>query len=351
MPSVVSRRRFLATAAAVGAGSSLGMPHIANAQAKTLTVSCYGGAYEKFFREKLIPEFQKETGSTVKLALGTAKDNIPLMRAGGVDNPPLDVCMTNEVIAEILRTEGYFMPIPTDKVPNLKDVAPSALFPDNIAVTGMFQPIGIVYRSDLVSKPPTAWKELFTRTDLKGKIGVYNITNSLGFMFVLLMARIFGNSEQAHDAAFAEIAKLKPFNQVDFSGTMEIALSRGEVEVAPLDFAAVLRLQKRGMQVDAKVPPEGMVAFDQVFNVSKGGKSKDLAFAWVDYILRPATQQKLVEDFFVSPTNLKTVIPAELASREIMISGDKLKAVVRHDWPTANRQRDQIVEKWNRLMS
>jgi putative spermidine/putrescine transport system substrate-binding protein len=243
------------------------------------------------------------------------------------------------------------MPIPTDKVPNLKDVAPSALFPDNIAVTGMFQPIGIVYRSDLVSKPPTAWKELFTRTDLKGKIGVYNITNSLGFMFVLLMARIFGNSEQAHDAAFAEIAKLKPFNQVDFSGTMEIALSRGEVEVAPLDFAAVLRLQKRGMQVDAKVPPEGMVAFDQVFNVSKGGKSKDLAFAWVDYILRPATQQKLVEDFFVSPTNLKTVIPAELASREIMISGDKLKAVVRHDWPTANRQRDQIVEKWNRLMS
>ena len=121
--------------------------------------------------------------------------------------------------------------------------------------------------------------------------------------------------------------------------------------MAPLDFAAVLRLQKRGMQVDAKVPPEGMVAFDQVFNVSKGGKSKDLAFAWVDYILRPATQQKLVEDFFVSPTNLKTVIPAELASREIMISGDKLKAVVRHDWPTANRQRDQIVEKWNRLMS
>jgi putative spermidine/putrescine transport system substrate-binding protein len=170
-------------------------------------------------------------------------------------------------------------------------------------------------------------------------------------MFVLLMARIFGGSEQAYDAAFTEIAKLKPFNQVDFSGTMEIALSRGEVEVAPLDFAAVMRLQKGGMAIDAKVPPEGMVMFDQVFNVSKASKSKELAFAWVDYILRPVTQQKLVNDFYASPANLKTIIPPELASREIMISGDKLKNVVRHDWATANRQRDVIVDKWNRAMS
>jgi len=351
MPSLVSRRSFLSTAAAVGATVGLGMPHIARAQAKTLTVSCYGGAYEKFFREHLLPEFQKETGCTVRLALGNAKDNIPLMRAGGVDNPPLDVCMTNEVIAQILRSEGYFMPIPEDKVPNLKDAAPIARYPDNIAVIGLAQPVGIAYRSDLVSNPPASWKELFTRADLKGKIGVYNITNSLGFMFVLLMARIFGGSEQGYDAAFAEIAKLKPFNQVDFSGTMEIALSRGEVEVAPLDFAAVMRLQKGGMAIDAKVPPEGMVMFDQVFNVSKGGKSKELAFAWVDYILRPTTQQKLVNDFYASPMNLKTIIPPELASREIMISGDKLKNVVRHDWATANRQRDVIVDKWNRAMS
>src|ERR1700682_4529771 len=93
MPPPVPRRSFLTTAAAVGATAGLGMPHIARAQAKTLTVSCYGGAYEKFFREHLLPDFQKETGSTVRLALGNAKDNIPLMRAGGVDNPPLDVCI------------------------------------------------------------------------------------------------------------------------------------------------------------------------------------------------------------------------------------------------------------------
>lgn len=350
MSSHLSRRRFLPTLAAAGA-AGVAMPHVARAQAKTITVSCYGGAYEKFFREQLIPPFQKQTGATVKLALGTAKDNIPLMRASGVDNPALDVCMTNEVIAEILRTEGFFAPIPDDKVPNLKDVSPVARYPDNIAVTGMFQPIGIAYRTDLVKKPVDSWHDFFERPDLKGKLGVYNITNSLGFMFVLLMARVYGGSEANYEAAFKQIAKLKPFNQVDFSGTMEIQLSRGEVEVAPLDFAAVIRLSKKGMDASAKIPPEGLIAFDQVFNVSKGSKSKDLAYAWVDYILSPPIQQKLVTDFYVSPTNVKTIIPPDLASNPLLLTGDKLSAIVRHDWAVANRKRDQMVDQWNRMMS
>jgi len=283
--------------------------------------------------------------------LGVAKDNIALLRAAGVDNPPLDVCMTNEVIAEILRTEGYFTPLPEDKVPNLKDVAQIARYPDNMAVTGMLQPCGIAYRTDMLNNPPAEWKGLFERPDLKGQIGMYNITNSLGFMFVLMMARIYGGSETNYEAAFRQIQTLKPFSQVDFSGTMEVQLTRGEVEVAPLDFAAVIRLQHQGIPINATVPAEGLVAFDQVFNVTKGSKSKDLAFAWVDYILRPETQQKLVNGFFVSPTNLKTEIPPELAKLPIMIAGDRLKLVVRHDWATANRQRDKVVEQWNRLMS
>ncbi len=350
MPQI-TRRRLLATSAALGTASMLAKPHIANAQAKTVTVTSYGGAYEKFFREQLIPEFQKETGSTVKLVLGVAKDNIPLLRAAGVDNPPLDVCMTNEVIAQILRTEGYFTPLPADKVPNLKDVAPIARYPDDMAVTGMLQPCGIAYRTDMLDNPPADWKGLFTRADLKGQIGMYNITNSLGFMFVLMMARIFGGTESNYQAAFDQIKTLKPFTQADFSGTMEVQLTRSEVALAPLDFAAVMRLQHQGVPLNATVPSEGLVAFDQVFNVTKGSKSKDLAFAWVDYILRPETQQKLVNGFYISPTNLKTTIPPELAKLPIMVSGDRLKMVVRHDWAAANLHRDQIVEQWNREMS
>ncbi|WP_205648779.1 extracellular solute-binding protein [Acuticoccus kandeliae] len=333
------------------AGSTLAMPHIARAQASSITVSCYGGAYEKFFREVLIPTFTEQTGATVNLALGTAKDFVPLMRAAGQDNPPLDVLMTNEVICQILRSEDFFEPIPLDKVPNMADVAAIARYPDDMAVTGILQPIGITYRTDMLPNPPQSWDELFKREDLLGQTGIYAITNSCGFMFVLLMARHFGGSEENIDAAFAEIEKLKPFNQVDFSGTMEGLLAQGEVIVAPLDFAAVMRLQSRGMPIDGIVPPEGLIAFDQVFNVSKGGQKKELAYAWVDYMLSPATQSKIVSGFYSSPTNTKAEIPADLASNPLLLTGDKLNAVVRHDWAAANANRSDIVDQWNRTMS
>jgi putative spermidine/putrescine transport system substrate-binding protein len=347
----MSRRTLLKGLGAASIAPAIFSPHVTCAEVNSVAVTSYGGAYEKFFREVLIPPFEKETGATVNLVVGLAKENIAMMRAGGVDNPPIDVVMTNEAIAEILRTEGFFTPLPLDKVPNIKDVVAIAQYPDNIAVTGLLQPIGIAYRPSAVANPPKAWKELFTRPDLAGKLGVYNITNVLGFMFVLLVARLYGGSEENTDAAFAEIAKLKPFNQVDFSGTMEVQLTRGEVDVAPLDFAAVMRLQKQGVDINATVPPEGLLAFDQVFNVSKGSRKKELAFAWVDYTLKPETQQLFAAAFYGSPTNKKAVVPAGLAANPLMLTGERLSAIIRHDWKAANARRDKLVDQWNRMMT
>lgn len=348
--SRISRRGFIASAAAFGAAAGVAKPYIANAQAQQITVTSYGGPYEKLFRSRLIPIFQKETGATVQLSLGTARDNIPLMRAAGVDNPPVEVVMTNEVIADILRTEGYFTPLSEEAVPNLKKIAPIGRFPGDVAVTGMLQPIGIAYRSDAVSNPPKSYKEFMERADLKGKRGIYNITNSLGFMFVLMLARMYGGSEDKIDTALAEMQKLKPFSQVDFTGTMSIQLTRGEVDVAPLDFAAVMRLQRQGAKLSATLPTEGLLGLDQVFNVTKGSKKRELAFAWVNFMLRDDIQQIMVSEFLVSPTNVTTVLPPELANNPLMIAGDGLKGIIRHDWTTANRLRGEIVDKWNRAM-
>ena len=50
-----------------GPAPALAMPHLAQRTGQDPDrLACYGGAYEKFFREKLIPDFQKETGSTVQ---------------------------------------------------------------------------------------------------------------------------------------------------------------------------------------------------------------------------------------------------------------------------------------------
>src|SRR5215813_13580192 len=104
-------------------------------------------------------------------------------------------------------------------------------------------------------------------------------------MLLLMIGKIYGDSEYKTDAALAEIVKLKPFTQVDFSGTMETLLTRGEVVVGPLDFPAVARLKRKGAELAMNPPPEGSFMFDQMFNMLKGSKKKAEGYKWINFLL------------------------------------------------------------------
>src|SRR5262249_26222476 len=99
----IGRRRFLgntlavaATASAarlLGRGSSL-------AQGGTLVVTSYGGPWEQFMRDTIVPAYEKEhPGTTVELAIGLSKDWVAKMKAAGKANSPYDIVICNEVYA------------------------------------------------------------------------------------------------------------------------------------------------------------------------------------------------------------------------------------------------------------
>ena len=272
MTRMLRRRTFLKGAAGVAATSTLGFPYVAQA-AKPLVVNSYGGSFEKFMRKEIVPPFEKEFGIELTLDINLGKGWLANLRAAGPEFPPYDVLMTNETWASIEREEGFFEQIPVDKVPNMKDLWPIAILPDNWGVIGTLGPIGLCYRTDLVKTPPTSWKDLWTNAEFKGKTGMYTITNSAGYMFVLMVAKTFFGSEYEVDKALDKIKELKPFNQVDFSGTMETVLTRGEAVVGILDFPAAARLKKKGVKIEIVAPKEGVFMFEQVFNVLKGDMS------------------------------------------------------------------------------
>ncbi|MEW6400070.1 MAG: ABC transporter substrate-binding protein [Bacillota bacterium] len=313
---------------------------------RKVVVTSYGGAFEEFFRSEVIPGFEKEYNCKVELAVGLAKDWLAKLRAAGVDNPPYDVVMTNEIWASQERAEGFFVPLPPDKVPNLKDVHPLLRNKDDNGVLGLVQPIGIAYRTDRIKNQPTSWKDLW-KPEYNGRLGLYTITNSAGMMFVLLVAKVFTGDQYKIDAALEEIKKLKPFKQTDFSGDMEKLLSQGEIDIGILDAPAVARLRRQGLPIAWVVPAEGVFMFEQDFNVTKGSKVKDLAYAWIDYNLRPDLQEKWMKKFFVTPANTKVVVPPELQA-DIPVHGDKIGTILTWDWEWVNREKQSLTEKWNK---
>lgn len=342
------RRRLLLGSAAFGglAASGLGFPGLAHAQQK-LIVNTYGGRWEKFWRSDLMPMLKTATSIEPTLDVGLGKNFIANLRAAGIDKPPYSVLMVNENIASVVRGEGFFEPIPAAKVPNLANVYPNLRNPGDNGVRGIVSTIGIGYRKDLVKNPPTSWADLWTNPEFKGKIGLYQIGNTAAMLFLLLTAKIHGGSQDAIDTAFTEIKKLLPFQQADWSGTLATMLTRGDVNVAVIDFPEIVALKKKGVPVEMVVPKEGVVAFEQSFNILKNAPSKEAAYQYLNFILEPKVQEAMAREFFTSPTNTQAKLPADLAA-DIPVSGDKMGSIVQFDWAKVNPQLAAITDRWNR---
>lgn len=347
----VSRRKFLglvgaAALAPLATGVTVRTAHAA----RKITVTSYGGVWEEFIRSEVLPDFEKQNNCTVELAVGLAKDWMAQLRAAGVDKPaPYDVVVCNEVYAAHLRREGFFIDLPADKIPNLKDVYDICRNKNDNGVLVLIQPLGLVYRTDKVKAPPKSWKDLW-KPEYKGQLGLLTITNSGTIMFFLLMAKLFGKSEKDVDAAFEAIKKLKPFKQTDYSGDMEKLLTQREISIGLLDIAAAARLKKQGIPVDYVTPSEGLFMFEQDHNITKGSRDRELAAAFINYQLSMPVQEKWMKKYFLSPANRKVAMPADLR-KDIPIHGERMKEILKWDWEWVIDNREQFTARWNKEIS
>lgn len=343
------RRQWLLSSAALAGSASLALPNLSAAQQAKLIINTYGGRWEKFWRGTLIPPFAKSTGIEPTLDIGLGKNFVANIRAAGTGPAPYSIVMINENIASLVRSEGFFEPIPAAKVPNLANVYPNLRNAGDNGVRGIISAIGIGYRKDLVKKPPTSWTDLWTNPEFKGKIGLYQIGNTAAMLFLLMTARIYGGSELAIDRAFAEIKKLLPFQQADWSGTVATQLTRGDISVAVIDFPEIVALRKKGVPVEMVVPKEGVVAFEQSFNILKNGPAKEAAYQYLNYILDPKVQEAMSAEFFTSPSNTKAQVAGALAN-DVPVNGSAMASIVQFDWSKINPMVGEITDRWNREM-
>lgn len=341
----LNRRQTLLGLGAAGLGAAtLGsfMPRYAFAQdAETLVVPTLGGVWEQFWREHIAPAFTAKTGAQVTLDVGNGRVFGANLRAAGVENPPYSIVMTNEVFAQSLRKEGFFEQLDLSKIPNYADLYPIAQTAGGYGIVGTFSPIGIGYRADMVPAP-SSWKDMW-KDDYKGLIGLYNFANSAGKMELLLASMLFGKDQYDSDAGFKALKDLGQVIQVDFN--LSTAMAAGEIAIAPFDFAEIVRLKGQGLPVDYVVPEEGVIAFDQTMNILANAPHKDLAYAYVDFLISPEIQEMLMKQFFISPTNSKVVVPEELKP-QVPISGEAMSEILQWDWAYVNENQTELSERW-----
>lgn len=316
----------------------------ADAQGTTLVVTGYGGRWSEVMKKALVEPFEKRHGVKVEIVTGITTEWVAKLMAAGPDNPPFDVVMGNEPPFPIPRERGFFDRRNPELAPNIKNVYDKALIGDT-SLAIFWSRIGLAYRTDTGLEKPTGWKDLWNPA-YAGRRGIYVIGNTLGINFLFMASRIHGKDSFDVGAGIAAIKRLDP-KIVDFTGTMEKHLESREVVVAVLHDGAAFDLAQRGIPVGWVAPAEGVPILDQVIQVTRGSKNKELAWKFIDAYLSPEVQTAFATELFFSPTNRTVTLPPEVAGKIISGPAD-VDTLVLFDWNQVARQRPQWTERWNR---
>jgi putative spermidine/putrescine transport system substrate-binding protein len=266
--------------------------------------------------------------------------------AAGPDNPPFDVVFGNEPPFPIPRERGFFEKRNETLAPNIKNLYPKALIGDT-SLAMFWGRIGLAYRTDSGIKKPTSWKDYWDDA-YAGRRGTFVIGNTLGINFLFVASKLFGKDYFDIDAGVTAIKRAQP-KLSDFSGTAEKQLEQKEVVIAVLHDASTYDLQKRGIPVDWVAPSEGQPILDQVVQVTRGSKNKELAWKLIDAYISPEVQLAFATELFWSPTNKTVKVPADVAKKIIQGPADVDKLLL-FDWGRIATQRPQWTEKWNKEM-
>jgi putative spermidine/putrescine transport system substrate-binding protein len=346
--SAISRRRFLATTTTGAAAGVLGFPAVLRAQTSTLHITTWGGKWGEVQKNENLPAFEKEF--KCKVEVDSAFPFVPKLQASPKNKPIYDVLHTNSNEQWALAVRGLVeAKIDPKKVPNLADVYPYAVSDKIVGVSIFTSAIGLGYRTDKGLTVPKSWKDLADAKFASQRGGYQIPVNSLGQAHLMLLGQLYGKGMTDLEAAYKALEQLKPIKLVDFTGQMEKMLLQGEVVIAVIHDSGIYRYDGQNQPIDFVAPAEGVLSLEQVLNVTPGSKVKELAFAYIDYMLRPDVQKQLAEAVWYSPSNKNVKLDPRYDAK-LYNTPEKIAKLIQVDWKWYNDRKDEIDARVARIM-
>jgi len=309
--------------AAVGALALAASP--APSQAKELRIL----AWEGYADPDWVKEFEAQTGADVNVVFIGTDDEI-WAKIKGSEGKDFDLFAVNTAQLQRYLDLGLVEPYDLSKVPNQKETLPR--FQDLSKVTGVmrdgkvyaipyaFDSIGLIYDTDKVKTPPDSWNALWD-PQYAGKVLGYD-NGEHNFTITALSMGIedpYHLTDEQMQAAEDKLVDLK-HNVLSFYTTADEALQLYQHNDVALIFAnygqqQVKTMQDAGAHIAYVNPEEGAPAWLDTWAMTTGVQDKDLAEAWVNFVLQKKIGQQLSERTGFG----NTVVPFASAGQ-----GDKL---------------------------
>lgn len=344
--TTLSRRELLSLTAAAGMSSAIGFPAIANSEPTIIRTTGFGGPWRDLMSAELLPAFEKEHICRVQFDFAYGSW-IAKLQSSSRSDPIYDVFHANGNEQWVAATRGLVeQQLDASKIPNLADVYAYAKSADVVGVDGFIMGIGLGFRKDLTPPAPVSWKDYWAER-YAGLRGGYTIpTHAFGQGIVLLAGSLFGSGPKDLDAAYKALERLKPIKLTNYGTAMMKMLLAGEISICPINDGNIYRYNNE--TVDFVVPTEGALTNEQAYSITTGTKVRELANAYINFILSPLVQKRIGEELWSGPVNRKVKLDAKYTGK-MVTTEEEVNKLIKTDWKWYNSQKPKIDAQVNRI--
>jgi putative spermidine/putrescine transport system substrate-binding protein len=338
MHTRVTRRQFLAGAAATVGAITLGRP----AQAKgSVTAAMYPGTWEEAFRAHVVPALKSAHDVELEMTPLFAVDQIAKAQAAR-GAPPFDAFVLDPGPRVTGIDRGLFEKFDARRLKNVRRLP--AGMTDDWGVTVAAQVVGIGYNPKKLPRPKS-WTDLL-KDPWVSRLGMTGFQTTYGTVSIIEIAKQYGGSETNVEPFFVEIKKvLSKVSAIGAPASMPALFQQGQCDITYTNTQTVATLRGRDVDIEFVKPESGAVAFFTTMHVAKGSKELENAYKYFDTVISAPVQTALMQppNNFI-PVNRDVKLAADLP----MTSLDEMAKFVRHDWSKINPLRAGWIERFNK---
>ncbi|MHC1948369.1 extracellular solute-binding protein [Bradyrhizobium sp. UFLA06-06] len=347
------KRRTLLRFATAAAAGALAAPYV-HAQSKkfagiTLRVNGHGGIYDEALKKGVTAPLEEKYGLKVQVIVGgTSADIIKLY--ANKENPPFDIFMASSPYMPELIKAGVIEEVKASDVPNVKRILPGFREFGDYSVPFSVAAVIPVYNSKYIKQPLTSYSDI-ARADLAGRVVTMAPATSTSLLMILGLAEENGGSLSNAEPAFRVLEAAKS-NIVALAQTTvaEVQMFQNEEVYAGIFWdGRAHELRTKGVPIVTVVPPKGIYASIDYFNILKGAKYQEAAYAYAEQLLSD-------DGMLAVPRALRygvstdVNLPEELRKDLLFNSSERNALKKKIDWEQLQAKRSEWIERFNKIV-
>jgi spermidine/putrescine transport system substrate-binding protein len=324
-------------------------------EGQKLVVTAWSGPYVEHWTETFVPEFEALTGAKIEVVPSWTE--IPSkIKAAPADDPPFDVTIGDGSVYYTAKEDNLFEPIRPENIPNMDEIFP-ALLELQPVTDGYGVPFDGSYAS-IIHTPDvelTSWGD-FWKPEFKGKIALD--TNFYYSIYAAVFALGLDPREaltdpEKIDQVFAKMGELAPsvLKWYESGGEFYGLLERGELKAGYYYADTMVGEVSQRLNLKGAIPTDGQIGYIDYYFVVRGTKQRDLAEAFINFIISEKKQQEWLENNWSSIVNKNVELPegtdTNLAGL-VAVTNEQWAAWHDYDWDIFMQDWDMWDQRWKK---